>query len=90
MQLRCGGGAQDQVADDLGRSPTAQIVRGSEAAVLTAIHNPDFGDHGDSFIIGDVFVVLELLGAGVDRDERHHHGQRQHQRKEFLHVLSSF
>ena len=85
MQLRCGGGAQDQVADDLGRSPTGQGVLGLEAAVFIAIHNTDFGNHVDSFFVVQLFVVREFLGAGIDRDERHHHGQRQHQRKELLH-----
>ena len=90
MQLTCGGGAKNQVANDLGGCPTGQSALGLEAAVGIAVDNSNFGNHGDGFIIILILVVREFLGASVDRDERHHHGQCQHQRKEFLHGLSSF
>ena len=89
-QLSGGGGAKDQVADDLGSSATGQGVARLEGAVFVTVDNSHFGDHGDGFVISDVGVILELLGAGADSDQRHGHHQSQNQRKELLHGVSSF
>ena len=86
VELSRGGGPQDHVADDLGSGAASQVVTRLEVAARVTINNFDGGDHVDGFFVGDVTVVRELLGAGVDRDERHHHDQRQHQRKELSHL----
>ena len=69
MELSRGGGPQDHVADDLGSGAASQVVTRLEVAARVTINNFDGGDHVDGFLIGDVTVVRELLGAGVDRDE---------------------
>ena len=86
-----GGGAQDQVADDLGGSATGQGVLGIESAVFVALNNAQSGHHVNSFFVLDLAVVREVLGTGRDSDQRHGHRQSQNQRKELLHgIFSSF
>ncbi|CAN4027948.1 DUF2953 domain-containing protein, partial [Dysosmobacter welbionis] len=86
-----GGGAQDQVADDLGGRATGQDIIGTEVAVGITVDNTQGRDHIHSFFVGDLAVVREVLGAGADGDQRHGHHQSKHQRKELLHWdFSSF
>ena len=85
MEGSSGGGAQDQVADDLGSSTTGQGALGIEGAVSIAADDADGGHHVDSFSIVDGAVIGEVLGAGADGDQRHGHNQSQNQRKELLH-----
>ena len=90
-QSRCSGGAQDQVADDLGGRATGQDIIGTEVAVGITVDNTQGRDHIHSFFVGDLAVVREVLGAGADGDQRHGHHQSKHQRKELLHWdFSSF
>ena len=81
-----GGGAQDQVADDLGGSATGQDIIGTEVAVGITVDNTQGRDHIHSFFVGDLAVVREVLGARADSDQRHGHHQSKHQRKELLHL----
>ena len=81
-----GGGAQDQVADDLGGRATGQDIIGTEVAVGITVDNTQGRDHIHSFFVGDLAVVREVLGAGADGDQRHGHHQSKHQRKELLHL----
>ena len=80
-----GGGSQDQVADDLGSRATGQGVGGVEGTVGVTIDDVQRGHHVNSFFIGDLAVVREVLGASADGDQRHGHRQSQNQRKELLH-----
>ena len=89
-QSRGGGGAKDQVADDLGGRATGQDIIGTEVAVGITVDNTQGRDHIHSFFVGDLAVVREVLGAGADGDQRHGHHQSQYQRKELLHGVSSF
>ena len=85
------GGPQDQVADDLGGRAAGQDSVGVERAVGIPVDNADPRDDVDSFLIGDVAVILEVRGARADGDQRQGHHQREHQRKELLHWdFSSF
>ena len=81
------GGAEDQVADDLGCRAAGQGPVGTEAAVTVAVHDPQCGDDVNGFFVIDVAVVVEVLGTCADGDQRHGHHQSQHQRKELLHVV---
>ena len=81
-----GGGAQDQVADDLGSLTTIQGVLGLEGAVSVTIDDTDCGHHVDSFLIGDAVIIREVRGTSADGDQRHGHNQSQYQRKELLHL----
>ena len=73
-----GGGAQDQVADDLGGRATGQDIVRTEIAVAVTIDDTDTGDYVDGFLIGDLTVVREVLGAGADGDQGHGHHQSKH------------
>ena len=85
------GGAQDQVADDLGGRTAGQDIIGPEVAAGITVDNAQSRDHVYSFFVGDAAVVREVLGAGADGDQRHGHHQSKHQRKELLHSdFSSF
>ena len=84
-----GGGAKDQVADDLGGSATGQGVGGTEVTFGIAVDDLCGGHHGNGFIISDLVVVGEVLGTSRDGDQRHGHHQSQYQRKELLHGVSS-
>ena len=84
------GGAQDQVADDLGGSTAGQSALGIEGAIGITTDDAQGGHHFDSFFIVDLAVVGEVLGASADGDQRHGHHQSQNQRKELLHGVSSF
>ena len=84
-QRRRSGGAQQQIADDLGCRTAGQSGVGIEAAVGVTVDNPNGGDHVNSFRILDLAVVREVLGAGADGEQRQRHHQRQSQRKELLH-----
>ena len=80
------GGAQDQVADDLGGRAAGQDIIGTEVAAGITVDNTQSRDHIHSFLVGDLAVVREVLGAGADGDQRHGHHQSKHQRKELLHL----
>ena len=80
------GGAQDQVADDLGGRTAGQDIIGTEVAAGITVDNAQSRDHIHSFFVGDLAVVREVLGAGADGDQRHGHHQSKHQRKELLHL----
>ena len=84
-----GGGAKDQVADDLGGSATGQGVGGTEVTFGIAVDDLCGGHHGNSFVISDLAAVGEVLGTSADGDQRHGHHQSQYQRKELLHGVSS-
>ena len=86
----CGGGAKDQVADDLGSSATGQGGGGVEGTVGITVDDLHGGHHVDSFRIVDLGAVGEVLGTSADGDQRHGHHQSQYQRKELLHGISSF
>ena len=88
-QSRCGGGAKDQVADDLGSSATGQGGGGTEVTFGIAVDDLHGGHHVDSFSVLDLGAVGEVLGTGRDGDQRHGHHQSQYQRKELLHGVSS-
>ena len=85
-----GGGAKDQVADDLGSSATGQGGGGTEVTFGIAVDDLHGGHHVDSFRIRDLAAVGEVLGTSRDGDQRHGHHQSQYQRKELLHGVSSF
>ena len=85
-----GGGAKDHVADDLGSSATGQGGGGTEVTFGIAVDDLHGGHHVDSFFVGNLAAVGEVLGAGRDGDQRHGHHQSQYQRKELLHGVSSF
>ena len=89
-QSASGGGAKDQVADDLGGSATGQGGGGTEVTFGIAVDDLHGGHHVDSFRIVDLAAVGEVLGTGRDGDQRHGHHQSQYQRKELLHGVSSF
>ena len=89
-QSGCGGGAKDQVADDLGGSATSQGGGGVEGTVGITVDYLRGGHHVNSFFVGDLAVIGEVLGTGADSDQRHGHHQSQYQRKELLHGVSSF
>ena len=89
-QSGCGGGAKDQVADDLGGSATGQGGAGTEVTFGIAVDDLRGGHHVNSFFVGDGAVIGEVLGTGADSDQRHGHHQSQYQRKELLHGVSSF
>ena len=89
-QSGCGGGAKDQVADDLGSSATGQGVAGIEGTVGIAVDDLCLGQHVNSFSVVDLAAVREVLGTSADGDQRHGHHQSQYQRKELLHGISSF
>ena len=86
----CGGGAKDQVADDLGSSATGQGGGGIEGTIGVTIDDLHGGHHVDSFSVLNLGAVGEVLGTGRDGDQRHGHHQSQYQRKELLHGVSSF
>ena len=88
-QLSGSGGAEDQVADDLGSLTTVQGSLGLEGTVGITVDDLHSGQHGDGFVIVDFVSVREVLGAGADGDQRHGHNQSQNQRKELLHVVFS-
>ena len=73
------GGAQDQVADDLGGRATGQDIIGTEVAVGITVDNTQGRDHIHSFFVGDLAAVREVLGARADSDQRHGHHQSKHQ-----------
>ena len=89
-QSGCGGGAKDQVADDLGSSATGQGGGGVEGTVGITVDNLSGGHHVNSFSVLDLAAVSEVLGTSADGDQRHGHHQSQYQRKELLHGVSSF
>ena len=82
-----GGGAEDQVADDLGSRAAGQGPVGTEGVIAVTVHDPQCGDHVDSFFVIDVAVIGEVHSARADSDQRHGHHQSEHQRKELLHVV---
>ena len=86
----CGGGAKDQVADDLGSSATGQGGGGIEGTIGVTIDDLHGGHHVDSFSVLNLGAVAEVLSTGRDGDQRHGHHQSQYQRKELLHGVSSF
>ena len=88
-QLSGSGGAEDQVADDLGSLTTVQGSLGLEGTVGITVDDLHSGQHGDGFVIVDFVSIREVLGAGADGDQRHGHNQSQNQRKELLHVVFS-
>ena len=73
------GGAQDQVADDLGGRTAGQDIVGPEAAVGIAVDDPHARNDGNRFLIGDVTVIVEVRGACADSDQRQGHRQSKHQ-----------
>ena len=86
-----GGGAEDQVADDLRGRATGQDSIRAEGIVAVAVDDVQRGDDVDGFFVSDVAVIGEVLGAGADGDQRQGHRQSQNQRKELLHwVFTSF
>ena len=89
-QSASGGGAKDQVADDLGGSATGQGGGGTEVTFGITGDDIHSGHHVDSFFVLDLGAVAEVLGTGRDGDQRHGHHQSQYQRKELLHGVSSF
>ena len=89
-QSRGGGGAKDQVADDLGSSATGQGGGGVEGTVGITVDNLSGGHHVNSFSVLNLAAVGEVLGTSADGDQRHGHHQSQYQRKELLHGVSSF
>src|SRR5699024_9692116 len=82
-----GGGTQDQVADDLGCRAAGQGPVGAEGVIAVTVHDPQCGDHVDSFFVIDVAVIREVHSARADGDQGHGHHQSEHQRKELLHVV---
>ena len=88
-QSGCGGGAKDQVADDLGSSATGQGGGGIEGTIGVTIDDLHGGHHVNSFFVSDLAAVGEVLGTSRDGDQRHGHHQSQYQRKELLHGVSS-
>ena len=89
-QSASGGGAKDQVADDLGGSATGQGGAGTEVTFGITGDDIHSGHHVDSFFVLDLGAVAEVLSTGRDGDQRHGHHQSQYQRKELLHGVSSF
>ena len=73
------GGAQDQVADDLGGRTAGQGFVRAEGAVGIAVDDPHARNDGNRFLIGDVTVIVEVRGACADSDQRQGHRQSKHQ-----------